>query len=187
MASSKRKQQDDAPTVKAVLVYAAQLREAADAAKLRDPHVELYRISNDAARKVSQQYGPLQALVVLATRARRAELRYEEASRAAEAGHLRLVTHQLVGEGERRAESERLSLGQRLDVAILGLGVLSDVSAVRLDSDPVSGGKPSGGAPLSRRDRERDSALVEARRAVEALERELARSRRRLVETEVAA
>lgn len=186
MASSKRNS-DDTPTVKAVLVYAAQLRERADAAKIRDPHVELYRPSNDAARKVSQQFGPEQALVVLATRARKVELRYEEAESFSGEGRERLQRLQLVAAGERGVDRERLTLGQRLDVAMLGLKLSSEVSAVQFDADPVSGGKPSSGAPVSRRDKQLDDAMFDARRAVERLERELDGTRRRLVELEVAA
>jgi hypothetical protein len=186
VASSKRKS-DDTPTVKAVLAYAAQLRERADAAQAHDPHCELYRPSNDAARKVSQQFGPEQALVKLAERARRSELRFEEANATADAGRDRLQRLQLVVAGERGVDRERLTLGQRLDAALLQLAVQSDVSAVQLDADPVSGGKPSGGAPKSRRDRQRDDAIFDARRAVERLEREADQTRRRLVELEVAA
>jgi hypothetical protein len=186
VASSKRKS-NDTPTVKAVLVYAAQLRERADAARLRDPHIEPYRPSNDAARKVSQKLGPEAALTELAKRAWLAEQRYEEGDEVAAAGRERLVRLQLVAAGERGAERERLTLGQRLDVAMLGLKLSSDVSAVQFDADPVSGGKPSGGAPLSRRDRQLEDALYDVRRAVERLERELDGTRRRLVELEVAA
>lgn len=173
--------------MKAVLAYAAQLRERADAAKIRDPHVELYRPSNDAARKVSQQYGPERALQVLAERARRAELRYEEAETRSTAGMDRLRRLQLIVAGQRSVERERMTLGERLDLAMLGLKVVSDVSAPRLDADVVTGGKPGSGMPMSRRDKQLDDAMFDARRAVERLERELDSSRRRLVELEVAA
>lgn len=184
MASSKRKQQDK-PSVRAVLVYAAKLRDQADVAKARDPHVELYRPSHDAARKVSQQFGPERALVVLATRARRAELRYEEAGVLADAGRERLVRLQLIVSGERDADRERLSLGERLDAAFLGLDVLSEVDAVRLDSEPVKGSRGGGGTPFRQR-REVELLEGEARLLIERAERELERSRRRLLELEAA-
>lgn len=186
MAASKRKSRNEDATVAAVLAYARELRDRADSATLRDPHVEPYRPSNDAARKVSQQYGPAHALQILATRARLAEVRHMEDSARADAARSKLVNHQLKVAGEREADRSRLTLGQRLDAALLGLGVLSDVSAVRLDSEPVSGGKPEGGPPRSRRDKQLDDAVFDARRATERLERELEMSRRRLLEREAA-
>lgn len=187
MASSKRKHTDadGEITVKAVLAYAARLRDRADAAKAGDPHVELYRPSNDAARKVSQEFGPAQALEVLATRARRVELRYEEAEKFAGEGRLRLVTHQTVAQAERTVDRERLSLGQRLDVALKGLGVLSEVSAVQLDADIVSGSKGGGALPFRPR-REVEHLQADAEHLVTKAERELERSRRRVVEQEAA-
>lgn len=184
MASNRKRNEDNA-TVKAVLAYAGQLRDRADAAQLLDPHVELYRPSNDAARKVSQQFGPAEALRVLARRAREAELRSEEANERAKQGHLRLVSHQLAAAGARDAELAQLSLGQRLDVALLGLSTTSEVSAVRLDSEPVSGSRGGSALPFRRR-REVELLEGDAVHLVERCERELARSRRRLIETEAA-
>jgi hypothetical protein len=157
----------------------------ADAALVKDPHAQLYRISNDAARKVSQSLGPEAALVELARRARVAELRVEEADALAAAGHERHVRLQLIVSGERAAEVARLSLGQRLDQALTGLGVLSEVSAARLDADVVSGSRGGGGVPFRVR-REVESIERDVLALVERAERELARSRRRLVETEAA-
>lgn len=186
MAASKRKSKHEDATVQAVLMYARELRGKADHAKLKDPHVELYRPSNDAARKVSQQYGPARALQILAIRARQAEVRYLEENARADTARSKLINHQLIVAGEREADLVRLTLGQRLDTALLGLGVLSDVSAARLDGDRVTGSKSESGLPSRRRDKQRDDLLFDARRAVERLERELEMSRRRLLETEAA-
>lgn len=187
MASSRKRHDDGEITVRGVLAYAAQLRQRADTAKLKDPHVELYRPSNDAARKVSQEHGPAEALRILATRARTAELRNEEADERGHESRARLVTHQLVARGERDVERARLTLGARLDAAMQVINLVSDVSAVQFDADRVSHGGAESAAPKSRRDRQRDDAVYDVRRAVERLEREAESTRRRLLEFEVAA
>lgn len=185
MASSKRKQ-DGEKTVKTVVNYAATLRERADAAKAGDPHIELYRPSNDTARKLCSQLGPDGALSKLAERARRSELRHEEEEDRAASGRERLRGLHLIASGEAAAERGRLTLGQRLDVALLGLGGLSEVPAVRLDSDVITGSGGGGGVPFRQR-REVEILLADAEHLVAKAERELQSSRRRLVEEERAA
>lgn len=169
-------------TTKAVVAYAARLRSQAVMARIKDPHVELYSPSEDTARKLSSQLGPQGALNKLAERARAAEVRYEEEEARAQEGRDRLRAVQLVVVAAEREGREQLTLGQRLDAAMLGLRMQSDVSAASVDADVVSVGRPSSGLPQSRRDRQRDDAIADAERAVERLERELDRSRRRLVE-----
>lgn len=185
MASSKRKQ-DGEKTVKTVVNYAATLRDRADAAKAGDPHVELYRPSSDTARKLCSQLGPDGAMSKLAERARRAELRHEEEESWAASGRERHRELHLVVAGETAAERGRLTLGQRLDVAFLGLGGLSEVSAARLDSDLITGSGGGGGVPFRQR-REVENLLADAEHLVAKAERELASSRRRVVEEERAA
>lgn len=188
------KQAQDTPTLKAVLKYAAELRQTAEQARNGDPNADLYAPSEAAARKVCQEAcnrygkeeGPAEALRVLASRARLRELEVEEAgARASQARSVHL-RHRVIAAGERDAELSRMSLGARLDQALLGLKVLSEVSAVRLDGDRVKGGDKSRMPRLNGR-LERDTLLADATVVVCRVERALEQARRRMAEVERAA
>lgn len=184
----------EAPTLRAVTKYAAELRDAAEKARALDPNVELYAPSDAAARKVNQECcnrfgdedGPAEALKVLATRARLRELEIEENGARASAARRSHLKHRLVAAGERDAELSRLSLGTRLDQALLGLRVVSEVSAVKLDGDRVKGGEKTRLPRLNGR-LERDSLLAEATVIVCRIERALDVARRRMAEVDRAA
>lgn len=188
------KQVQDAPTQKAVLKYAAELRTAAEQARNGDPNADLYAPSDAAARKVCQQacnehgeeFGPAEALRILASRAYLKELEAKEAGARASAARNTHLKHRLVAAGERDAELSRMSLGARLDQALLGLKVLSEVSAVRLDGDRVKGGDKSRMPRLNGR-LERDTLLADATVVVCRVERALEQARRRMAEVERAA
>lgn len=188
MGKKAAKPAPDSPTVKAVLAYAQQLRDQAERYARRHPgEGDLYAPSEAAARKVSQQLGPEQALHELRVRARAREMQLEEQQARAKAARREHHVHQSAAQRVRRelAAVSSVTLGQRLDAALRGLDVLSETPAVRLDAEPVSGSKPgSGGLPM-RRQRERDVLAEDAQRIVARLERELDWSRRRLVEEDV--
>lgn len=185
--SSSKHNNPAAATPKAVQVYAALLRRQAVTARVRDPHIQLYAPSADTAKKLCSQLGPAAALVELARRARVRELRFEEEEASASAGRDRLRTVQLVVLEEARVRRDELSLGQRLDAALMGVAVAPGVGSSRLDADRVSGGgHGDGGVSGSRRDREVSIAREDAVRAVERLEGLVERDRRRLVEREAA-
>jgi hypothetical protein len=180
--------------LKAVLKYAAELRHAAEQARAGDPNMDLYAPSEAAARKVCQEAcnrygkddGPAEALRTLASRARLRELEVEESHlRASQARSVHL-RHRLVASGERDAELSRMSLGARLDQALLGLRVLSEVSAVRLDGDRVKGGERNG-LPRLIRKLERDTFVAEAEMLLRRVEQALDQAKRRMAEVERAA
>jgi hypothetical protein len=187
VAGSKHKSQDpDAITVAAVREYARDLCHQAELARARDPFADPYAPSRDTAEKLSRQLGPAAALTELARRARSRELVAEEQGARASASRRAHQVHQLKAVGERVAESSRLSLGERLDRALAGLRMLSEAPTGRLDAEPVKGGDGAAGVPWL--DSNVAAAVREdAKRVVERAERELEGSRRRLVETEVAA
>ena len=177
-------------TVKAVLKYAATLRERAQRARIHDPFAEPYEITDAAARKVSQQLGPAAALTELARRAKAHELR--EAEKGARAAYARSehLAHQLVFKGEREASASVLSLEQRLAIVRREASLLSETSAARLDADRVRGGERASVLMSRRRERFEDTVASledEVERLVGRWERLVESTRRRLVEEEVAA
>jgi hypothetical protein len=174
-------------TVKAVLVYARTLRERASRARVADPYAEPYEISDAAARKVSQQLGPEGALTEIARRSKAHELRRSEAGARASHAAVEHRAHQLAVKGEREALAAARSLGQRLDAALHGLGLLSEAPTARLDGDRVSGSQASDRVFVGRRRLERDVLVADVEHLVRRAERLLESSRRRLVEEERAA
>lgn len=173
-------------TVRAVVKRAAQLRE--QAARHADMgERDLYSPSDNAARILCTRLGPQEALDELNRRALIRELQVHEDRQMAARGQARLLTHQQAAAVVRDRRAATLTLGQRLDEALRSLDVLSETSAVRLDSEPVKSSKPESAAVPMRRQRERDALAEDAQRIVVALERELEWSRRRPVEKEEAA
>jgi hypothetical protein len=172
-------------TVAAVLKYARELRERASRARVRDPYAKPYEIT-DAARKVSQQFGPAKALEVIATRARSHELRIHEGEARAVRAHSELVAVQMVAKGERTAEQAAASLGERLDVALLAIGMCSETPAARLDGDRITGSKTPDRVWTGRRRLERDAILGDAEHLVRRAERLVESTRRRMVEEQAA-
>lgn len=186
--AKKQPKQSDLPTRNRVLQYAEQLRDEASRARLRDPNVELYAPSKEAAsRECSKQtgihgkeLGPQKALEVLARRAFEAERKMDDADALARIGRRGLVVAQSVAAGEREAVRASQSLGARLDAALLGLGLASEARTVHLDADRVTGSKAGSGIPRARD--EHGDLQREASRMVLRVEREAERARRQLVE-----
>lgn len=176
-----------------MLAYAAQLRERAEQARVRDPNADLYAPTKDAASRlcsemtgrVGKEDGPAAAIVELARRARLRELKVEEEGAHASARRSAHRLHLLRSAGEREADVSRLSLGERLDMALMGLGLVSEASAARAfdEQDRVTGSK-SAGSGLPRVDDRHGDLEVQVLRLVERAEREAQRARRQLVETE---
>lgn len=189
MGKKAAKSQQDAPTVRAVVKLAAELREKAQRHASAHPgERDLYAPSEKTARNVASALGPQAALVELERRALRTKLLLDAEMSEAKRARARLRTHQLAAGDVRALQRGKRTLGQRLDDVLRGLDLLSETSAVRLDSEPVKGSKADSGGPVPlRRQRERDALAEDAQRIVASLERELAWSTRRLVEEEEAA
>ena len=177
---------DNAVTVKAVVRYATTLRERAARARVADPYAEPYEPTLGHARNLCTQLGPAKALQELARRARAHELRQQEGQERAARAASELAAHQLVAAGEREAQLSQLSLGQRLDVAFIGLGVLSQTAAAQIDGDPVTSSKAGHVVLAGRRDLEVERLHDDALHLVQRIERVLESTRRRMVETEAA-
>lgn len=166
-------------TVAAVVKYARELRARRERARANDPYADPYAPSDDVARKLSQQHGPEQAIVEIARRVRAKELEAEEHTSRATESRLEHRRQRLEAAGGDQAARDRLSLGQRLDTVLRGLGVISDVPAAHL-GERVTGSKEGSGVPRLPRDRAR-RLVDEAEVIVEQLEGELDRARRRPV------
>jgi hypothetical protein len=173
-------------TVAAVVKYANTLHERAERASAADPYAQPYDVTAKTARNLCAQHGPAKALQELARRATAPELRQRDGQERAARAASEHAAHQLVAAGEREAQLAQLSLGQRLDVALVGLGVLSQTSAAPIDSDPVSGSKAGHVVLAGRRDLEVERLHEDALGLVRRLERVLESWRRRLVEEEAA-
>jgi hypothetical protein len=173
-------------TVKAVVRYATTLTERASRARTADPYAEPYEVSAKTARNLCAQMGPAKALQELARRATAHELRQRDGQERAARAASELAAHQLVAAGERDAQLAQLSLGQRLDVALLGLGMLSETSAAPMDGDRISGQKPGHVVLAGRLSMERERLLADVAGLVARVERAAESGRRRLVEEEAA-
>jgi hypothetical protein len=173
-------------TVDAVVKYCRTLRERAARAKAADPYADPYNPTEGHARNLCTQLGPAKAREELSRRAVAHELKRRESEGRAARAASELAAHQAAAAREREAQLAQLSLGQRLDVAMLGLGVLSQTSAAPLDGDRVSGSKAGHVVLAGRRCLEHDRLCEDALHVVKRLERALDQSRRRLVEEEAA-
>jgi hypothetical protein len=171
-------------SVKAVVRYAQTLRERAARARVADPYADPYEPSLGHARNLCTQHGPAEALRRLAAAARTHELRHQEGAERAARAAAELAAHQLIQAGERDAQLAQLSLGQRLDVALLGLGMLSETSAAPMDGDRISGQKPGHVVLAGRLSMERERLLADVAGLVARVERAAESGRRRLVEEE---
>lgn len=167
---------------------ARELRERAREARLRDPNARPYELTDAAAAKVFtdcvHRYGKEDAgLMALhrigAAMVRREEDQREEDDRASRA-RARHMAHQAEAAGGRDVVRSRLSLGERLDRALLGLGLVSEARTVQLDADRVSGGGGGGGLPRTG-DRHGD-LVAEAERLVLRAERKADSAGRLLIE-----
>jgi hypothetical protein len=173
-------------TVKAVLRYATTLNERAARARAADIYAQPYEVSAKTARNLCAQHGPAKALQELARRATAHELRQRDGQERAARAASEHAAHQLVAAGEREAQLAQLSLGQRLDVALIGLGTLSETSAAPLDGDRVSGSKAGHVVLAGRRSLEHERLCEDVLHLVLRVERAVESSRRRLIEEEAA-
>lgn len=166
-----------APTVKAVVAYAAKLRVAAAAATAASPWARPYAPSEAAARKLSQRVGPAAALQVLRARALEAERRDRERDRRSDASLDLLARRRERDDKARARRRARRTLGQRLDAALAELATVCAAPAARVGGDVVHGGEGDRtpawvGDPSA-------TARKIAHDAVLAVERELDHARRR--------
>lgn len=174
-------------TVKAVIRYAQTLRERASRARVADPYADPYEPSDKTARNLSGQLGPEGALTELARRATAHELRLAESGARASHAAAEHRALQLIVRGERTAHEAVLSLGVRLDAALLAVGMFSETPAARLDGDRVKGSRTADRVWTGRRRLERDSLVADAEHLVKRAERLVESTRRRMVEEERAA
>lgn len=134
------------PTVAAVLAEARRIVRDARARMEVDPYARPYIPSDDAARKLSQIYGPEVAIAVLREReADRRGRQVEEDERSERAERDRAVQAR-AARREVEARRDDLTFGQRIDRALTRLRLVQVTPAVRLDADPVSTGGGGGNA-----------------------------------------
>lgn len=160
-------------TVKAVLAEAQRLRERAERIRRNDPWAKPYDPSDAVARKLSQQHGPQHAIEVMNTRAADVDEEYRLQCERSERAARRHRRHLDLVESARRAKLSGLSIGQRLDRALRGLGAATSVPAAALDAPKVHGGTPDRSPrPVeSDSDRFRNRGLLLVKQAEDALER----------------
>lgn len=172
-------------TVAAVLKYARTLRERAQRARAGDPYATPYEISDQAARKVSQEFGPAKALEVIAGRAVLHERKQRESEARVARAASELYAHQMVSKGEREAHRSRWTVGQRLDHSLHALAMLSETSAAQLDGDRITGSRERSIPMLRKRERfedTRESLMADAGHLVHRIEKYAESQKRRLVE-----
>lgn len=194
-------------TLKAVLIEVQRINQAADAAIIRDPWAQPYRINEDAAKRLvracsqahvqrlpadatpddktqARAQGPSDALAILSLRVLETAGQYRADKQASEWKDARHRRRQQQAARDREASRRRLAPGQRIDQALAWLSTTSTVTASRLDSDIVTGSKNHDSEPVV------DDPLWKARliadRAVRDIENEVEDAKRRRVELEAA-
>lgn len=129
------------PTVKAVIAEARRITREEHAKAEIDPYyTKPYVPTDDVARKLSQQYGPERAIAMLAHRQAERRRRHaldEEVSEVAERRRERRARQTL---RDRMAARHELSIGQRIDQALLDLQTAQSAPAARIDCEPVTDG-----------------------------------------------
>jgi hypothetical protein len=173
-------------TVDAVVKYCRTLLERAARAKAADPYADPYNPTEGHARNLCTQLGPAKAREELSRRAVAHELKRRESEARATRAASELAAHQLAAAREREAQLAQLSIGQRLDVALIGLGLLSETSAAPLDGDRVTGPKAGHVVLAGRRSLEHERLCEDVLGLVRRVERTLEQSRRRMIEEEAA-
>jgi hypothetical protein len=128
-------------TVKAVVAYAAKLRDDADREELSDPYASPFRPSEAAARRMSARLGPDSALDNLR---RRAAMHKRDVREYAEVAAKSMNVHKARQRKYREARNKRrdhLTAGARIDGAIARLALIAAPSSSSL-GQTVSGGTP---------------------------------------------
>ncbi len=131
------------PTAEAVAKYAAELRKRADRQILQDVYAKPYKPSEHYARKLSARLGPEEAIKYLERRAAERDAEAREAARESEYALKRLQRHHAKDAEAKRERDLGISPGARIDRAIAKLGTMSEVPAMQIDPNPVSGGEAS--------------------------------------------
>lgn len=161
------------PTVKAVVLYAAQLRLEAEREIISDPYACPYRPTEAAARKLSNRLGPEAAIDHLRKRAAMHGRKVREEQAVA---HKSLTVHKARQANHRTATQKRrdkMSPGVRIDAAVARLSVIAAPASSAIGQS-VHGGTPDH-APaftVDAADKARRLALICARQ-IEAIEDEL--------------
>lgn len=162
------------PTIKAVLVEAQRLRDRAEAIRRNDVWAKPYSPSDATARKLSQNLGPDAAIETMRRHAADVDNEYREDQQRSERAAKRHDRHLQIVEATRRHNLAGLSVGQRLDRALRGLGAATTVPAQRLDTDRVTGSREKSQPPKadqSDSSRFRERALLLVMQAEDALDR----------------
>jgi hypothetical protein len=137
-----------APTVRAVVALAAELRARAARRLAQDPFARPYGPSEAAARRLSQRYGSEKALMLLRGRALEAERRDQERDVESQRSLERLAQHRAAFERRRAKARERLTFGRRIDLALAALETVSGVPAATTGGAVVHGGEPDHAPPV---------------------------------------
>lgn len=129
------------PTVQAVIAEARRITREEHAQAERDPYyTKPYIPSDDTARKLSQQLGPDRAIATLRHRQAERRHRHAENTEISERSELRRERRARVTHRDRQAARASLSLGQRLDRALVALATAQSAPAARLDAEPITDG-----------------------------------------------
>lgn len=115
-------------TVKAVIAYAEQCRVAADRLMAGDPYARPYYPTTAAARRLSSQVGPEQAIVVLRQRSALRDHDMREEAVQAQRALARHARRQSRARKERDAERSGLSAAKRIEMALNRACMISDAS-----------------------------------------------------------
>jgi hypothetical protein len=168
------------PTVKAVLAEARRLREHAARERAADMDAKPYEPSDKTARNLSAKHGPEGALALLRQKSVEAGMRYREQREYAERRRKRHERQQRLSDAERRHRLSGMTLGQRLDEALAGLAVWTDVGAAT-NGERISHGKPDSGPAVRHVDDVAGRLRGRALRLVAELEDEVPRAQQRVV------
>lgn len=175
------------PTVQAVVAEARRICRDAQQKLAADPYARPYVPSDQVAYKLSQQYGPDRAILMLRQRERDRRERQAEQDEISDRAERRRERRQRVAKRDRDAELAGLTPGQRLDRALVHLSTLQSAPAARIDPSPVTdggGGKDNGNPVPKLYDDTAGHARRRVERLVQDLEHTLAEQQRRLCDFE---
>jgi hypothetical protein len=134
-------------TIRAVIKYAADLREDAARVVIADVWAKPYAPKESYARKLASQLGPVDALAYLRGRAAQAQREARDDAEMRQRSLDAQKARQTQERAHREANRKNVSPGRRIDLAIAKLSLVASSSAAGLERG-VSGGDPEH-CPLS--------------------------------------
>lgn len=129
------------PTVKAVVAYAAKLRRETDRKRALDPHYKGYHPTDSAARKLSQRYGPQEAIRRMAAQAVLLESAYEAQQAESAEARKRLQRAHTAELDRRRVARRRVDPLQRILDVRSALAQIPDAPAAQMGEITAGGGE----------------------------------------------